>query len=510
MCLKLIIVFFLLFIPLQSFSQEEEKLVIFYTPSGKLVIELFPEDAPKTVENFLKLAESKFYDRTIFHRIVKDFMIQGGDPLTKPGAYEHVSQWGTGTAGYTIPTEFNDIKHKRGIISMFHAADPDSASSQFFIVHKDSSHLDGKYTVFGRLVTQESYETLDKIASLETAPNGIAFQWGDAEILKTEVVSRSQILDLLELGKPERMEKPTGEISGSQYSNKKLGFSFLAPEGWVLQQPQKTQATVPDVAAIGPKVNGIPPAIYISVNEKNGKSFEEYITEVKDSLQKSIESGELVILNENKTMVNGKSAYKINVVQAFTNEAGNIVNMKLKSIIISGPDKFYTIGYANNEENFDSKLYLFDESVNSFTILSNETSLQTNNETQNNGGGCLIATTAFGTEIAPQIQLLREIRDSTVLGTHSGTAFMSVFNSFYYSFSPTIADLERQNPLFKEMAKIAIMPLILTLGILQHVDIDSEVDMIGYGIGIILLNVGMYFVAPLLLIHRFRILFFDK
>jgi peptidyl-prolyl cis-trans isomerase B (cyclophilin B) len=503
MHLKLIIIFSLLLIPLQSFSQEEEKLVIFHTPSGKLVIELFPEDAPKTVENFLKLAESKFYDRTIFHRI-QNFTIQGGDPLTKPGAYEHVSQWGTGSAGYTIPAEFNDIKHKRGIISMARTADPDSASSQFFIVHKDASHLDGKYTAFGRLVTQESYEILDKIASLETAPNGIAFQWGDAEILKTEVVSRLQVLDLLELGKPEKMEKPTGEISGSQYSNKKLGFSFLAPEGWTLQQPQKIQPVIPDVAAVGLKVNGIPPAIYISVNEKNGKSFEEYITEVKGSLQKSIESGELVILNENKTMVNGKSAYEINVVQAFADEAGNIVNMKLKSIVISGPDKFYTIGYANSEENFDSKLNLFDKSLNSFTILSNETSLQINNETQNNGGGCLIATAAFGTELASQIQFLREIRDNTVLGTHSGVAFMSVFNSFYYSFSPTIADLERQNPMFKEVVKIAIMPLISTLGILQHVDIDSEAEIIGYGIGVILLNVGMYFVAPLLLIYRFR------
>src|SRR3989344_182986 len=491
MHLKLIIIFSLLLIPLQSFSQEEEKLVIFHTPSGKLVIELFPEDAPKTVENFLKLAESKFYDRTIFHRIIKDFMIQGGDPLTKPGAYEHVDQWGTGSAGYTIPAEFNEIKHKRGIVSMARGTDPDSASSQFFIIHKDASHLDGKYTAFGRLVTQESYETLDKIASRETAPNGIAFQWGDAEILKTEVVSRSQVSDLLELGKPEKMEKPAGEISGSQYSNKKLGFSFLAPEGWALQQPQKTQPVIPDVAAVGPKVNGIPPAIYISVNEKNGKSFDEYITEVKDSLQKSIESGELMILNENKITVNGKSAYEINVVQSFANETGNTVNMKLKSIIISGPEKFYTIGYANSEENFDSTLDLFDKSLNSFTILSN-------------GGGCLIATAAFGTELAPQIQLLREIRDHTVLETHSGAAFMSVFNSFYYSFSPTIADLERQNPMFKEVVKIAITPMTSTLGILQHVDIDSETEMIGYGIGIILLNVGMYFVAPLLLIHRSR------
>jgi peptidyl-prolyl cis-trans isomerase B (cyclophilin B) len=503
MHLKLIIIFSLFLIPLQS-SAQEDKLVIFHTPSGKLVIELFPDDAPKTVENFLKLAESKFYDRTIFHRI-QNFTIQGGDPLTKPGAYQHTFQWGTGTTGYTIPAEFNDIKHKKGIVAMIRTPnDPDSASSQFFIVHKDANHLDGKYTVFGRLVTQESYETLDKISSLETAPNGIAFRWGETEILKTEVVTRSQVSDLLELDKPERMEKPSGEISGSKYSNKKLGFSFLAPEGWILQQPQKTQPTIPDVAAVGPKVNDIPPAIYISVNEKNNKSFEEYINEVKDSLQKSIQIGELVILNENKTTINGKSAYEINVIQAFTNDAGNIVKMKLKSIIISGSDKFYTIGYANSQENFDSTLPLFYESVNSFTILSNDANTQTENESQNNGGGCLIATATYGSELAPQVQFLREIRDNTVLSTASGTSFMTAFNSFYYSFSPSIADLERQNPVFKEMVKVTITPLLSSLSLLQYVEIDSEAEMLGYGISIILLNIGMYFVVPLTLIHRFK------
>ena len=499
----IIIIVFLLLVPLEVFPQEEEKLVIFYTPSGKLVIELFPLDAPKTVENFLKLAESDFYNRTIFHLIIKDSIIQGGDPLTKPGAYEHVSQWGTGTAGYTIPAEFNDIKHKRGIVSMAHTADPNSASSQFFIVHKDSTYLDGKYSAFGRLATQESYETLDKIASLETAPNGIAFNWGQTEIQKTEVVSRSQVPNLLDLGSPERMEKPTGEISGSQYINKKLGFSFLAPEGWVIQQPQKTQPAIPDVAAVGPMMNGIPPAIYVSINEKGGKSLADYIAEVKNSLQKSIESGELKILAENKITVKEKNAYEINIAQVFTNNAGNTINMKLKSIIISGPDKFYTIAYVNSEQDFDSKLYLFDKALDSFTLLSNETNSLTKTESQNKGG-CLIATATYGTELAPQVQLLREIRDNTVLGTQVGAAFMSAFNLVYYSFSPTIADLERQNPAFKEMVKIAITPLISSLSLLQYVEINSDVKMIGYGVGIILLNLGMYFITPLMLVHRFR------
>ena len=116
------------------------------------------------------------------------------------------------------------------------------------------------------------------------------------------------------------------------------------------------------------------------------------------------------------------------------------------------------------------------------------------------GGGCLIATAAFGSEMAPQVQFLREIRDNTVLQTESGTNFMTGFNQFYYSFSPVIADYERENPAFKETVKLALTPLLTSLTLLQYVDIDSESEMLGYGIGVILLNIGMYFVAPAVLI----------
>ena len=119
-------------------------------------------------------------------------------------------------------------------------------------------------------------------------------------------------------------------------------------------------------------------------------------------------------------------------------------------------------------------------------------------------GGCLIATATFGSELAPQVQFLREIRDNTVLTTASGTSFMTAFNTFYYSFSPTIADLERQNPMFKETVKVAITPLLSSLSLLQYVDIDSEAEMLGYGISIILLNVGMYFVAPVVIISKLK------
>jgi len=123
---------------------------------------------------------------------------------------------------------------------------------------------------------------------------------------------------------------------------------------------------------------------------------------------------------------------------------------------------------------------------------------------QQRGGGCLIATAAFGSEMAPQVQFLREIRDGTVLQTQSGSTFMTGFNQFYYSFSPTIADYERENPAFKETVKIAITPMLTSLAILNYVDIDSEEEMLGYGIGIILLNIGMYFIAPAAIIFKIR------
>jgi len=125
-------------------------------------------------------------------------------------------------------------------------------------------------------------------------------------------------------------------------------------------------------------------------------------------------------------------------------------------------------------------------------------------EDKKKGGGCLIATAAFGSEMAPQVQFLREIRANTVLQTESGTSFMTGFNQFYYSFSPVVAEYERENPAFKEAVKIAITPMLTSLAILNYVDIDSEEEMLGYGIGIILLNIGMYFVAPAVIIFKIR------
>ncbi len=120
------------------------------------------------------------------------------------------------------------------------------------------------------------------------------------------------------------------------------------------------------------------------------------------------------------------------------------------------------------------------------------------------GGGCLIATATYGSELAPQVQLLRELRDNIVLNTSSGTTFMTTFNQFYYSFSPTIADWEKQNQPFKEIVKLTITPLLTSLSILNYVDINSDNEMLVYGISIILLNIGMYFAVPAIFIIKIK------
>ena len=137
----------------------------------------------------------------------------------------------------------------------------------------------------------------------------------------------------------------------------------------------------------------------------------------------------------------------------------------------------------------------------SFDILVGEAQAQpiTTPDDKINGenGGCLITTATYGSELAPQVQQLRELRDNTILPTESGSAFMSTFNQFYYSFSPIVADFEREQPIFKEIMKITLTPMLTSLSLLNHVSIDSEEEMIGYGISIVLLNIGMYAGIPL-------------
>lgn len=142
------------------------EIAVIKTTAGEMVVEFWSDVAPSTVENFKKLARQGFYDGTAFHRIVKGFMIQGGDPLTKDASAER--RWGTGGPGYHVKAEFNDRSHARGVLSMARSQDPDSAGSQFFICLDDATFLDGKYTAFGCLIKGD--DVLSKIGDTPTTP----------------------------------------------------------------------------------------------------------------------------------------------------------------------------------------------------------------------------------------------------------------------------------------------------------------------------------------------------
>jgi peptidyl-prolyl cis-trans isomerase B (cyclophilin B) len=141
------------------------EVAVLTTAEGDMVLEFWSDVAPKTVENFKKLAKEGFYDGTCFHRIIKGFMIQGGDPKTKNAALE--SEWGTGDPGYKIKAEFNERSHQKGVISMARSQNPDSAGCQFFICDGNASFLDRQYTAFGKLIKGE--DVLDKIAATPVA-----------------------------------------------------------------------------------------------------------------------------------------------------------------------------------------------------------------------------------------------------------------------------------------------------------------------------------------------------
>jgi len=199
----------------------------------------------------------------------------------------------------------------------------------------------------------------------------------------------------------------------------------------------------------------------------------------------------LLIFSEEDSQVNSTNSGVIEKLEHLGSLQDNgwfFTSMSGKKI-----DGRYIFATESSASKNDLKLFIGDNTGNNIEIKNSE-----------GGGGCLIATAAFGSELSPQVQFLRELRDNTVLQTESGSAFMTGFNHFYYSFSPAVADYERENPVFKETVKLALTPLLTSLTLLQYADIDSESEMLGYGIGIILLNIGMYFVAPAVLITKVR------
>jgi len=485
-----------------TFTTFVDPLVVLETTQGEIVIDFFRIDAPKHSENFIVLAKTGFYDGTLFHRIIPGFMIQSGDPNTIDGDPNTWGQGGKAASSDSIDAEFNNIKHNRGIVSMARSSDPNSAGSQFFIVHKDSHFLDTEYTVFGRIVTESSFDTLDKIAAVQTGTNDRPTNPEQVKIIKAIVVERPELSNILELPEPERAGSTvTATPEFTIFENEELDVKFSAPVGWLLQQPEKSSEDAPDVVAVGPKIDGINPYISLTVKDVKGKTFDDLITTKNNILQQAVYQNQLEILSQQKIKSN---VYQTEAIGSFQT---NDVSLKIKfiEVMILSNEKSYTFAYSNTVENFNNELSKFNESINSFEILSESSNiikLNQESSSEQEGGGCLIATATYGSEMSQQVQQLRELRDNQLLQTESGTAFMSTFNDIYYSFSPIIADYERENPYFKEAVKLVITPMINSLTIMENADSESKI--LGLGISVIALNLGMYLGLPAIIVIGIR------
>jgi len=522
--------------PLKEFSQEEidemkHKAVLINMHEGTFMIEFFPEDAPNTVHNFLQLVESGYYDGIVFHRIIPGFMIQTGDPNTKDPDVDR-SLWGQGGPGYEIREEFNTLQHDRGIVSMARSNHPDTAGSQFFIMLEDSPHLDGQYTAFGRLIPgiPSSFHALDLISGLGTDASDRPTNLLESTILTATILDPYTSSGLVPPDRNQSIIETEKRQGGTteHYYNDVHKVSFDIPYRWAV-----TEAT-------GEKFGVIMEPTDMEHNVKAQIEKSGFIPNVIVTAEKR-DSRESAGVSTSFFSVQGGDDPKILGNYVFENEDGRKAILKTTTQDLQTPDgtvQFkiiqlsfinselqYSIIYVNVTEWFRYELNAFLQTVDNFEIMIDGKIQPINFDDSPifkqliadakakpepealppaRIGGCLIATATYGSELAPQVQLLREIRDNTVLQTQSGTSFMTTFNQFYYSFSPAIADYERENAVFKETVKLTLTPLLTSLTLLQHADINSEYDMLGYGIGIILLNIGMYFIAPAVLITKIR------
>ena len=516
---------------LQEIAEMKNKAVLITTDVGTFMIELFPEDAPNTVNNFLKLVESGYYDGIVFHRIIPGFMIQAGDPNTI-GPDSDRDLWGQGGPGYTINEEFNTLQHVRGIVSMARSNHPDTAGSQFFIVHNDARVLDAKYTVFGRLIQGTgSFDALDNIAKLQTDRFDRPVDASSATITKTSIIENFDTTDFPAPSRNDSFVKKVKVEGGItvKYINTLHNISFDTPYRWAVQEGGGNNVNLviePTPLEHNVQIqideSGFIPQILVG-SEPRDPSIES--AGISPAFF-SIKSGDDPKILSNYIFENdaGRKAHLIISTQNIETPT-ETVQFKIAQIHFSNSDTTYSIVHINLTEWFRYEINSFDFMVKNFEIMIDgnlqniefadhpvfkqliaDSRLKPVPESLPPAriGGCLIATATFGSEMAPQVQFLREIRDNTVLQTESGTNFMTSFNQFYYSFSPAIADYERENPAFKEAVKITLTPLLTSLTLLQYVDIDSESEMLGYGIGIILLNIGMYFIAPAVLITKIR------
>ena len=299
------------------------------------------------------------------------------------------------------------------------------------------------------------------------------------------------------------------------YSNEAYEFSFEAPTNWDYQENVGSVQVMIYPQEFNPLLYIDSPKIIVvfenipesEVPRLSGQELEKYHA---DRIRSELFTGGKIISTDAKDRSWG---WVVSTEFIYLEDLGfgSSLQLHTKQKAFHFKDReFYTVAYFSIDDYYKTHLPIFENVIETLEIRGIDVSkpkpplISIPTGTSSDGGGCLIATATYGSELALQVQMLREIRDNSLLQTQSGQSFMQGFNQFYYSFSPTIADYERQNPLFKATVKLTITPLITSLSLLNYVDLDSEESVLGYGIGIILMNVGMYFVAPAIIIYKIR------
>ena len=301
------------------------------------------------------------------------------------------------------------------------------------------------------------------------------------------------------------------------YKNDKYGFNLEYPSSWTYREGKSdTLDKIELVNFVSNSNTYISISKSINNNEFRNLSDQQYLDKMikkhEEECNQSASLDDPGIRCSNfkplSSIVDPNGKYVSYVISySYTDESSDrIVTDKSKLVIqIPDHDNIWNITVFSTIDDLPNHLEEIASTLNSFTILTEPKDMKSiTSEDVQKGGGCLIATATFGSELAPQVQQLRELRDISLLQTASGTSFIAGFNQFYYLFSPTIADWERENPAFKEAVRITLTPMISSLSILNYVDMDSESEVLGYGVSLILLNMGMYFVAPAIVIHTVR------
>ncbi|WOV93650.1 MAG: CFI-box-CTERM domain-containing protein [Candidatus Nitrosoabyssus spongiisocia] len=337
-----------------------------------------------------------------------------------------------------------------------------------------------------------------------------------ATILSASITTRAQIQNSLDLDEPKRITITTIPESNSdytQYTNEKFGVSFAVPTTWAGQSLDPVDENTPDFVTVGPLINGNPTVLQFKTVSLSNITADEYLDNFKAIINEDITSGFLDVISEEEIVVDGNVHLSFHQYGIFLN-CGNSYHTNTIQATIVGTDEIYQLVYLIDGNRTSEKQSVFERALETFTVSDskqitstpddiNDKSLQDNSQE----GGCLVATAAFNTELSPEIQQLREFRDDIVLKTESGSIFMTNFNQIYYSFSPILADAERDNPALQLMIRSTLTPLFSSLLLLDQLNIDSEIEMLTYGIGIIILNLTLYIIAPILLAYKIRNIF---